>query len=97
MTNMENKYTIHVPTEQYGFLEVHCDTLVEAKLEYDNAKKVFTGEKVEGMSKLEWSKFKRDLFKGGGYTNEEEDKMSPLQKWFKHEVENTLMQLSKEK
>lgn len=89
------KYTIHVPSEQYGYVEVHCDSLVEAKTEYDNVKKVFAGEKIEGMSKLNFSKFAQRFLIENKYDLEEVEELSPLQKWWLHTTENALQSIKR--
>lgn len=89
------KYTIHVPTEQYGYTEFHCDNLVEAKIEYDNIKKTFLGEKVDGMSKLNFSKFAQRFLLENKYYPEEVEELSPLQKWWLHTTENVLQSIKR--
>jgi hypothetical protein len=89
------KYIIHVPSERYGYVEVHCDSLVEAKTEYDNVKKVFAGEKIDGMNKNEWSAFRRNFLIENKYELEELEKMSPLQKWWVHQTEQALQAIIK--
>ena len=90
---MNGKYKIHIPTEQYGFIEIDCDNLVEAKLEYDNAKKIFDGEKVEGMNQLEWAKFRKKFLSENTYSSEEYEQLSPIQRWWVKELQNTFKQI----
>ena len=85
---------IHVPTEQYGYIEIECDTLVEAKVEYENAKKTFAGEQIQGMDKNTWAKFRDKLMVDCQYTGDELDKMSPVQKWFVHQFENGMKNIN---
>ena len=88
------KYTIHVPSEQYGYVEAHLETLVEAKTEYDNIKKVFAGEKVDGMSTLEFSKFCQKFLIENAYDNDDVDKLSPLQQWWLKTTQNALQRIA---
>lgn len=90
---MEKKYTIHVPSEQYGYVEAHIDTLIEAKTEYDNIKKIFAGEKVEGMSTLEFSKFCQKVLTENVYNNDDLDKLSPLQQWWLKITSNAIIRV----
>lgn len=50
----KRKYKIHVPTEQFGFIEVETDELVDAKAEYENIKRSF--EVTGGLDATTWRK-----------------------------------------
>lgn len=88
------KYTVRIPTEQYGYVEMETDNLVELKSEHDNIKKVFAGEKVEGMSVVEFSKFCQKFLIENAYDNEELDKLSPLQQWWVKVTSNALQRIA---
>lgn len=89
-----SRYKIHVPVEQYGFLEAEFDTLVEAKIAYDEAKKSWAGEPITGMSTLEFSKFCQNFLINNTYTNEDLDKLSPVQQYWLKITSNALTRIS---
>ena len=88
------KYKAHYAVAQYEFIEAEYDTLVEAKLDYDNIKKTFAGEKVEGMSTLNFSKFAQKFLLENSYDNEDLDQLSPLQQWWLRTTQNALQRIN---
>lgn len=89
------KYKLHQAVAQYEFIEAEYDTLVEAKSDYDNIKKIWEGEKIDGMSKLNFSKFAQRFLLENKYYPEEVEELSPLQKWWLHTTENVLQSIKR--
>jgi len=88
------KYKAHYAVAQYEFIEAEYDTLVDAKVDYDNIKKTFAGEQIQGMDKNTWAKFRDKFMVDCSYTGDELDKMSPVQKWFVHQFENGMKNIN---
>lgn len=88
-------YKIHVEIGSYQFVEAEFDTLVEAKIAHDEIKKVWAGETIEGMSRNDWAKFVDNFNITGKYINEELDQLSPLQRWWVHQQENSMQRIIK--
>lgn len=88
------KYTVRIPTETYGYVELETDNLVELKSEHDNIKKVWAGEKIEGMATREFSDFCQNFLIKNKYTNDDLEKLSPIQQYWLKITQNALMRIT---
>ena len=48
------KYKIHLPTEQYGFIEAETEDRDEAMTEYRRIKKILNGKQSVGLDDKTW-------------------------------------------
>lgn len=51
---MAKDFKIHVPVEQYGYVEASCDSPVTSKMAYDEIKNAFKVDS-EGLDQKEWN------------------------------------------
>lgn len=92
------KYKLHVPVEQFGFVEaeLESETLDEAKLVYDAIKREWDG--AEGLSEKEMNAFVDGMLVGEPNHIEQWERMSPIQKFCAQIIKRSLKRLeSREK
>lgn len=91
------KYKAHIPTEEYGFVEVESDDLVELRDEYAKVWSMFIG-KNGGLNQLEWAKFRKAFLMSQGKKQsiEAHAKLNYDQSKTIHQFELTLNDINKD-
>jgi len=91
------KYTAHVPVEQYGFVEVEADSLLEVTQAYNDTKKMFlSGAGALQKEFNDWFDTYRLTGKAGSadvwasMTKEQQYAINELKKSFKRVLSNDM-------
>lgn len=82
------KYKAHIPTEQYGFIEVEGDDRDEVVQEYFHIAGIFKDR--EGHNTREWARVRRDYLNEGKIEIEDLEKCNKSQRFFINEVKKHL-------
>ncbi len=76
-------YKIHVPVEEYGFVEGEFETQEEAFLAYEEVKILWANHK-EGLNQTEWARFRDSYIMGDGTMNPDmQEQLERCNKWQK--------------
>lgn len=89
------KYTLHVPVEQYGFIQVDdIDTREQAVAEY---KMVNADFQNQGLPEEEWRAILDDLLEDQSINGDpgSVELMSPAQRWLINECKKSFKRLNK--
>lgn len=89
---------LHIPLDQYEFMEIDFEGTPEEAIEESNRIKGFySRSKTDktGMSTKDFSTFKRNFLVTNKYTMEEKDALNKAQAWWLHETQKTLQQIEK--
>jgi len=90
------KFILHIPTEQYGFIEADLEaTQASVAAIYQTIKDEFRPKPLNELPKKEWRKELIELLLGGSAKVELHEKMSPKQKELYHEIELALAQIKR--
>ena len=81
---MTNKYTAHIPSEQYGFIEIEGENRDDVIQEYFAIKSIF--EDREGHNQNEWAKIRRNFLNTGELSVEDFENCNKAQRYFINEV-----------
>lgn len=72
------KFKAHVPTEEYGFIEVEADTFDEVMDGYRKTKIEFSDQ--EGLNQNEWARVRNHLYHQGVIEPEDYERLSKIQR-----------------
>jgi len=89
------KYTLHVPVEQYGFIQVDdIETREQAVAEY---KMVNADFQNQGLSEAEWKAILDDLLEDQSISGDpgSTELMSPAQRYVINEIKKSFKRLAK--
>lgn len=90
---MTNKYTSHVPTEQYGYLSVETEgTAQDAVDAYKELQEAWKGGTGEGLPLKEWCTLRNKYLETGVMEGDPGDlkKLSKAQAWWVNETKKAL-------
>ena len=85
------KTTLHIPTEEYGFveIEVEADSIEGALAKYSEAAQARGGG--EGLNVREWAEVRDNFLNNDGEIDLEIwERMSKLQRWFINEIKKVI-------
>jgi hypothetical protein len=88
---MKNMIKIHIPTEQYGYCEIDCETLEEAKDRYLEAKYIFTEK--EGLDDKNWRRVLDRYLSENTMSPDEYDQMSNEQRRTVQEIKRSFARI----
>jgi len=87
---------VHVPTEQYGFIEVEVDEDIHnASFIYESLKRQLTNKDSQGLPHLEWNKVLDSYLTTGNLDSNDWEKMSTAQKWLCNEIKKSTKRINK--
>lgn len=83
---------IHIPTEQYGFIEVECNSLIEAKMYSDESKALWSQETPLGgaLTVKEWNSTLDQYLTLNTIDSEIYEKLSPKQQGLIQEIKKSI-------
>lgn len=82
---------VHIPTEQYGFIEAEVETPLEAKVLTHEVKSTFNDQlQASKLTQVEWNQCLDTYIASGTLHSEEYAKMSQIQKNIIQEIKKSV-------
>ena len=81
-------YKVHIPTMEYGFIEVSCETIEEALAEHDTIQNMV--KEKDGLSASEWKKVRMTMLNTSECDPNIIEQMSKAQRYWINETKKTL-------
>ena len=87
------KYKAHIPTEEYGFLEIEGDNFEEVWTEYDRVTAI---RDKDGWNQLDWAKIRDRYLATGEITPEDTEGCNRWQRLVINEIKKGIRRINKE-